>query len=662
MAEMTIPARVHPSFPALEGFDLVGMDVLTRRCEAPIQVVHPDPMFQVTLTPQKPAGRGWHQLTIGFSPDGIVDVVAQIYFADGESFWQRLPALHRNYFVVYIRCNSPLKHIRFLISGSGHLMQPTQFTFGRVNRALFLLRLASRLHHIIKRDGLAAIGTIAQAAFRLTRPGTVIMARGSAAVPQEAPYGTWIRVFDEAPQRDRARHVERQQTLQRHPLFSILVIVQTSDSAALERLTRTLAEQVYPQWELIIAAPGELVDVVTEKLSRQFQNHTLLVTTHQADRAATLNNLASRSSGDFLVSVPTDAVLRSNALLELALTLDAYPEAQVIYSDEDQIGKDGQRQNPSFKPAWSPDVFDVSDYLANLTALRRQAVLAVSGWRSDFAGAADYDLKMRIIDRIAPSTIVHLAKILVHTSAELPPEMLSQKARAPVEDTIRDHCLRRNLNADVVWPEAAAQPRLRYRISGSTPLVSLLIPTRDRANILESCVRSILARTNYQPYEILIIDNDSREPATHQLFSKLRAEPSIRILKHHGPFNFAALNNAAARQAKGSIIGLINNDIEAKDGGWLAEVVTLALRDEVGCVGCKLLYPEFADPARRRSTRSRRPRRSWSSLRCQQFRRIHEPIAHGAERERSHCRMPFYPQGDIRRSRRNGRGRLEDRS
>jgi GT2 family glycosyltransferase len=158
--------------------------------------------------------------------------------------------------------------------------------------------------------------------------------------------------------------------------------------------------------------------------------------------------------------------------------------------------------------------------------------------------------------------------------------------------SIRDHCARRQLAADVVWSGEHEPPRLKYDLPVPPPLVSLIIPTRDRADLLETCIRSVLTRTTYAPLEILIVDNDSSEPATHALFAKLRSEPAVRIMHHPGPFNYSAINNYAARAASGSVIGLLNNDCEVINDEWLTEMVALASRPDVGCVGCKLLFPD----------------------------------------------------------------------
>jgi O-antigen biosynthesis protein len=578
-------------FPLPKGFYIVSAKVLPRKNEVPVRLVHPDPSYQITLAPNLPPAFGWHKLALKYPADGIVDVVAQISFANGEELWQRLPAQERNHFALHLRCDHALDRISLIIGGSGHLLRPTEISFERVTLISGLLARLRRLRRVIKRDGTGVIRTIALTAVRLSQSGAHIIAPGSAAFGQETPYNTWIRIFDESPERDRARHVERMMTLTQQPLFSILVIVRTRNEHALDQLTCMLAEQVYQKWELIAAVFEDLVDVIAGKLSQTIQPQNVRVIAHHADTAATLNALTSLSSGDFVVPIPADLIVRSNALLEMALSVGVYPDAQLIYADEDRIEADGARQSPAFKPAWSPDVFDVFDYFGNITALRREAVLAIDGWKSDLAEARDHDLKLRIVDSIEPNKILHLAKILAHTPVTGPSDNMIVPNRKQVERVILDHCTRRNLSGDILWPEMDGRPRLKYRIAKTHPLVSLIIPTRDRANILAACVDSILKRTIYQPYEILIVDNGSSEAATIALFDRLSAATSIRIFHQPGPFNYSALNNAAAREAKGSVFGFLNNDLEVEDGEWLGEMAALACRPEVGCVGCKLLYP-----------------------------------------------------------------------
>jgi O-antigen biosynthesis protein len=578
------------SFPAPDGFEVINVEQIPRSTIAPVRVVHPDPMFLVTLAPRRATKRGWHRLTIRFPPDGTVDVIAQLCFSDGEEFWRRLPARERNHFVLSIRCNSSPATIKLIVSGSGYLLRPSCIEFRPVRLLSGISGTLARIPSVFRQHGLSAIGTIVRAGVRFTEPRSLVLVGGPVTTSQEVPYDRWIRVFDEAPTRDRQRHLERRLTLTHRPLFSVLLTMDDCTVSTIDGLARSLAEQIYPNWELVIAVPQTLVVPLTTHLVQLLPHNRVVVTANAADDAATRNHLAGMAAGDFLLDVPIEAILRSNALLEVALTLEAYPEAGLIYSDEDQIGAHNQRQNPIFKPAWSPDLFDVIDYFGHLTVMSRKAVTAVGGWKSELGTACEYDLRARIVDHFEPAKIVHLAKILVHINSEK--AAAEPKQHQPIEQAIRNHCERRHVRADIIWPETAPYPRLKYRIPDPPPLVSLLIPTRDRANILETCVRSVLTHTTYQPYEIVIIDNDSQDAATHRLFEELRIESAVRIMASPGPFNFSALNNVAARKAKGSIIGLLNNDLEVIDGGWLDEMVALASRPEVGCVGCKLLYPD----------------------------------------------------------------------
>ena len=598
LAESRVPAIVNLmadapppshelSFIPLQGFDLVRAESVPRSAAAPIQVVHPDRAYRITFAPQRPMPAGWYQLAIRFPIDGLVEVVTEISFADKEILWLRLPVVGRNNFVAHIRGSTPVRGVTVIISGSGYLLRPVSFTFERVGFGTRLLAFARRLPDVTRRDGFAVFGTLAEAALRLSRSQSAVIASG-AALANERAYDTWMRVFDEVPQRDRARHVERLGSLKSRPVFSILTTSPGLDLRVFDRLARSLAEQFYPHWQLLVAGQQAIAGDLRQALANLLPNQSIEVYPQNSDYAATLNQLASIARGEFLIPIPSDVILRSNALLELALTLDASPTAALIYSDEDRIGGDRKRCDPLFKPAWSPDVFDVADYVGNLTVLRRDMVDAVGGWRSDLEPVSQYDLRMRVIDRVQPTNIVHLAKILVHRPSTQPDAI----PRRRIERVIHDHCARQNIKADIVWPEDGLVPRLQYRIPEPPPLVSLIIPTRDRADILEVCVRSILNLTRYAPYEVLILDNDSKDVVTHRLFTALRADRRVNVLQHPGPFNFSALNNAAGRRAKGTILGLLNNDIEVTDGAWLNEMVALAARPHIGCVGCKLLYPD----------------------------------------------------------------------
>ena len=506
---------------SLPGFRLVSLDETRRDGSVPVRVVHPDAGLTAVFEPLTPTASDWYQVELRFPPEGVVEVLAHIDFADGGVLWQRLPARARNHFVAQFRLHGAIARLTLTITGSGRLAQPDLARFARIGMTGHLAAVARRGVEIIRRDGFGAVWSALNYLWRLTRPGAIVISHGSTAAAGESLYDAWIRVFDEASERDWATHERRLASLTQRPLISILAFADA-----------TAGDEIYPEFELLTAAPT-------------------------GDPAENLNVLLAQARGEFVLPLPPGAVMRPHALLDLALTLACHPSAELIYADEDRI-EGGKRRDPRFKPAWSPDVLRAHDYIGSPVLLRTATVRALGGWRSDAGAAYRHDLLKRVADRVAPGTIVHLAKVLVHTAdAEAPP-------------LTRPH----------------------YPLPSPPPRVSLIIPTRDNAALLETCIRSIRRHTRYPDYEIIIIDNSSVEDRTKRLFATLTADPAIRVLPRPEPFNFSKLNNSAVREATGSIIGLINNDIEATDDAWLDEMVSLAARPEIGCVGARLLYPD----------------------------------------------------------------------
>jgi GT2 family glycosyltransferase len=549
------------AFPAPSGFRLVSAGPAADGQGTPVRVVHPDPGLRLTFVPERPVPGDWYQFELGFPPEGLVDVTACFTFAGGDVLWLRLPVLARNRFLAHFRLEDALTELTLIVTGSGRLTAPDHCGFRRVGLSGQLSTAARRGIEVFRRDGLRVIASGVNYLWRLTRPQSIAFSRGSAATAGEAPYATWVRIFDEAPERDRARHIERLATLSHRPLISLLAPLASAGPAALDRLAAGVAAQIYPAWELVVAAPPALHDAIAAALAaRGITPAQLRLVAADGDPAAGLNAALGDARGAFVLPLAQGALLRPHALLDLALTLERVGEAQLVYADEDRIDAAGERGDWRFKPAWSPALLQAVDYPGSLTLMRRDAVRAHGGWRADAPPGHRHDLLLRLTARAEPRAIVHLAKLLVHGAEP-----------APV-------------------PHLDAAPK--RAVPAPAPRVSLIIPTRDGADVLATCVRSIRSRTAYDNYEIIIVDNGSVEAATKKLFDALRVDPAIRILPRPEPFNFSRLNNAAAREATGSIIGLVNNDIEVTDGEWLGEMVALASQPGAGCVGAKLLYPD----------------------------------------------------------------------
>jgi GT2 family glycosyltransferase len=537
------------------------VDPLHEDQAVPVRVVHPDPGLRIVLVPDKPMPRDWYQFGLRFPPEGLVDIVVQFAFADERVLWLRLPLLARNHFLAHFRLEGVLDRLTLIVTGSGRLTEPILSRFERVGLRGQLTAAARRGIDIFRRDGIGVFASGLNYIWRLTRPGSIAISRGTAATAGEGPYDTWRRIFDEAPERDAARHRERLASLANRPLISILTQMTSADPAAIDRLAGSVGEQIYLEWELVIAAPVRLQSAIGELLAaRGIDAGKVQLTGAGASAAEGLNSTLAVAQGEYVLPLAQGALLRPHALLELALTAARMPAAQLIYSDEDRIDARGGRSGWRFKPAWSPHLLEAHDYLGQLTLMRRDTVRGLGGWRAD-AAAPQHDLLQRLGKSVEQHAIVHLAKLLVHGPAD--------------------------------GGTAAQDPAPRARsLPVPAPRVSLIIPTRDNAEMLATCIRSIRSRTRYDDYEIIVIDNGSVEERTKRLFADLASDPAIRILPMPGQFNFSKLNNAAVRAATGAILGFVNNDIEATHEDWLTEMVAFACRPEVGCVGAKLIYPD----------------------------------------------------------------------
>jgi O-antigen biosynthesis protein len=296
----------------------------------------------------------------------------------------------------------------------------------------------------------------------------------------------------------------------------------------------------------------------------------------------------SASATDILIPVRAGDRLPEHALARLAAAF-ADAAVDIVYSDCDQDTADGGRADPWFKPAWDPDLFLSQDYLLDLFAARCSLYQACP----EVAGAADLPFLAVEAVRAGPhgeAAIQHIPEILCHRSADARPGRGSMPADASLA------AVRRHLGR--VEPGAIAEPladmpwlrRIRRPLPEQPPLVSIIIPTRDKLDLLSACISSVLERTTYREFEILIVDNQSSDPATFRYFEEV-AGRGVRILPYTSRFNYAAINNAGVDAARGSVVCLLNNDVEVITPEWLEEMVALLLRPGVGAVGAKLLWP-----------------------------------------------------------------------
>ena len=312
--------------------------------------------------------------------------------------------------------------------------------------------------------------------------------------------------------------------------------------------------------------------------------------------SAASNSALALASGEYVALLDHDDELTPDALYEIASLVNRQPEVDMIYSDEDKIDTQGKRHSPFFKPDWSPDTFLSLMYTCHLGVYRTALVRRIGGFREGFEGSQDYDLVLRLTEQT--EKIAHIPKVLYHWRSIPASSAANFQAKDYAQDAglraIREAVQRRGEEADVE-PIAgmSGRYRVKYRLRGR-PKVSIIIPTRDLSAFLETCLKSIFEKTAYDHFEVIVVDNGSREPETLDLFRRWKEkEPSrFRVAPLPIPFNFPALINEGVRNAGGELVLLLNNDIEVVSQEWLSEMAAQALRPRVGAVGVKLLYPD----------------------------------------------------------------------
>jgi GT2 family glycosyltransferase len=305
------------------------------------------------------------------------------------------------------------------------------------------------------------------------------------------------------------------------------------------------------------------------------------------------NTALKLASSDWVVLFDHDDLLSEHALFWVVKAINENPKVQLIYSDEDKINEDGRRQDPYFKCDWNLDLFYSHNLFSHLGVYRTSLVKKVGGFRPGFEGSQDYDLALRCIERVEPNQIHHIPRVLyhwrIHSLSTSQATDNKPYALLAGQKALNDHFKRYNKNAKAELVDFGF--RARYKLPAKPPLVSLIIPTRNGLSLIKTCIESVLEKTTYRNYEIIIVDNGSDDPTALQYFDHLKKKKNIRVIRDDSPFNYSALNNKAAKLAKGKILGLLNNDLEVISPDWLTEMVSHAIRPEIGAVGAKLWYP-----------------------------------------------------------------------
>ncbi len=431
-----------------------------------------------------------------------------------------------------------------------------------------------------------------------TAPVTITQALQTAGYAP-TDYSAWGQQYDtlsSAQRRDLVHWLRGQKNL---PLISILMPTYNTPEKYLRAAIASVQKQLYPNWQLCIADDASTEPKIRKLLETYEKNDGRIKVCFRAQNghiSAATNTALELAEGDWIGFLDHDDELAETALFWVYRALLDAPDAHLFYSDEDKITTEGERHAPHFKPAWNPDLFLSYNYLNHFSVYRATLLRELNGLREGFEGAQDYDLALRVTERLQPEHICHIPRILYHwrvtETSTAGRETQKPYALLAAQKAIAEHFARCQIRARVSdAPELLGANRVTYEIPEPAPLVSIIIPTYNGLALMRLCINSIRSKTRYANYEILIVDNNSDDPAALLYFDELQEKGWARLLKYPQPFNFAAINNMAVAHANGELLCLLNNDIEVISPDWLTEMVGHALRPEIGAVGARLWYP-----------------------------------------------------------------------
>jgi GT2 family glycosyltransferase len=381
------------------------------------------------------------------------------------------------------------------------------------------------------------------------------------------------------------------------PLISILTPVHDPRPADLRAALASVRSQAYADWRLCLADDGSASTEVRRLLQETAAGdpRVRLVRLERPQGVAAATNAALQlAEGEIALFLDHDDLLAPHALAAVAEAFRRHPEAAAVYSDEDVVDAHGRRSDPVFKPDLDRERLLAQNYVNHLFAVRLDLLRRLGGVRTGLDGAQDHDLVLRVIEAGA-GPVAHIPQVLYHWRVFPGGRNLSQQ-RPERLDAARVEVVRQHLAR---MGRAAALDRgprghlvVRRPMPEPAPAVTAIVPTRDRPGLVRACVAGLLDQTDYPELKVCIVDNGSRTPAALELLERLARNPRVEVLRIEGPFNFSALNNAAAARTASPLLAFVNDDVMVVEPGWLKALVALAAQPDVGATGAKLFYPD----------------------------------------------------------------------
>jgi hypothetical protein len=482
--------------------------------------------------------------------------------------------------------------------GAGGSFELLNFSLQKVNVAGVALRRVQRVRHIFltkPRSQREKIGFHWHTPLLGLKKSYELAGRLRGYYPT-LTYAQWLERVDALTGDDRRGMLRHLKQWRKRPAFGLLVFAGVAEIDQLKLTLSSLQSQLYLHRVCAGASTGKRADRHARKHCRSAPSGSVCARCKSLQRADE-SSVSGLGEHDWWMALPAGAVLGEHALYWYASTALSFPQSRLLYSDHDHLDADGCRVDPEFKPDWSLELLRSSNYLQSAVALRADLVAEVSSVALEsvamalanaMAGEGLHAYLLRATERIPSAAIQHITAVLLHLPK--PADDGPDGDEALLIQPVAEHLSRLWRSTRETTLSKHRYCRVRYKLPALGPMVTIIIPTRDELHHLHACVESVLSRSTYRNFELLVVDNESSDAETLQYLKALEGRSQVRVLRYPQVFNFSAINNFATANAFGEVLCLLNNDTEVITPDWLEEMLGHLIQANVGVVGAKLYF------------------------------------------------------------------------
>ncbi len=411
-------------------------------------------------------------------------------------------------------------------------------------------------------------------------------------------YPVWSKSNVALSQTDRDLILKDIEKMTEKPLIAVVMPVYNTDEDLLIEAIESVRSQLYTNFEFCIVDDNSSAPHVAPLLNRYAQEDKrikVVLRTENGHISLATNDGLTLVTAPYVGFVDHDDILMEHALYYMVRSIKDRPEGEIFYSDEDKIEDDGRPGSHHFKPEWNPLLYLACNYTCHFSIFKTELVHKVGGLRAGFEGAQDWDLTLRCSELVRGEQIVHVPAILYHWRS-IPGSTAQVEGAKPYvalaqTRTVEEALKRRGVEAEVVRINRWGIVHFYEKPPRKLPKVSVIVPTKDRVKVFQACLESLYRVTEYPDFEVIIVDNGSVEQESLRYFEDVKKLHDARIIRDEREFNFARLNNVAVQESTGEILCLLNNDIEIFEPNWMSRLVVYAMKNDVGAVGPRLLFP-----------------------------------------------------------------------